>query len=85
MRVILGRSTSTAPLVRRVSLPKIMWRVLISFRSESKGISPILGSSPRMIFSSTPALRPMSMRANSVGSPIIFPSVKAASLASRAL
>ena len=70
-------STSGAPFtITRYPAPGLLCTVVMSFRSESKGISPFLGHSSPNLFLSSPARAAASTRAASVGSPIhtgLFP------------
>ncbi len=76
---------STAPLVSKNVLSLILLTVLISLRSESKGISPTRECFLRTSSSSRPYSSPKLTRAISVGSPISFCSAVTASLQSRAV
>ncbi len=75
--------TSGAPLVKAIIVSCILWKVVIIFRSESKGISLTrlyLASASSLV---TPALTPATTKAPSVGSPIIwYPLSVCSSLAS---
>ena len=78
-------STSTAPLVTITSPPESWWTVLMSLRSESKGISVRRGNLFRVTSSSKPYCSPRRTRAVSVGSPTSPASLMVASEHSRAV
>ena len=93
----LSSRTSIAPLVKETTPPpppfrkaaagEMAWKVVMHFRSESKGISATRGKSCSRLFLSKPFSLAMAYSATSVGSPMAVPdaSSSASLLSARAV